>query len=1234
MHLRILDGRGDRPRRTSITIGVVAALLLLSASAARAATYSVTLGANRAAASGTGANTAQSTLGGGSWYELYPSAKAELYVSPLNDLGVAFTVDDILSVSYRTYNIANAVPVEFFLAIYTAGTAHGWYEQRINAEPYLKNAPAYSPVLGSWMTWSTSGPGELTFTDHNNAGNAGFYGAPTLADIQAGPINWSTWPGNPTSGSASVTPIDYGAQSVFLLSFQTGSGWAAFESHIDEIVIDLVGGDTYIIDLEATPDPIYVDDDWAGSMPGTPFGGGRYFGLNAFDTVPGGIAAALSGATVFVAPGSYPANVSLGKSITLSGAQAGVPGCGRVVGAPNPAVESVLAGPGPTLLTLVTGCAGATIDGFAFSGGTRSIESTSGPLHDLTIQNNHMGGFTGGAIFLNDAGTEVTVHQNNVDGTSKVGGGGMVHLDTDSFSGFHLTDNCIVDGPTATGFFVDGNRNVNATGSRAPLISGNLLRGNATGANLGSRAFTDGTISDNDFEDNLFDGLQGGIKNTAITGNTFSGNGRSGLALTSFGSLDPLRGAQGSTITLNDFVGNVREGLFYSSTQAPGTVSTNPATQNNFSGNGDGVFYAGSETLTLTCNWWNSADGPDKSPENPNPPGEDLAAASANFVQWLDAPAPGGLCIGGDDVTPGPAPSCISVDNPCVTIPVAFDRVDATPMRGFSVTFTLSPELELCSGLSSITEGSYLSGVGATNFQVLDNGGGSYTVDCAILGLPCGAVGDGNLFDVAVTNSGGDGTGTITVTSVIARDCANAPIPAYPGADLDIEIDNTLPAAVSNLAAAQVKVGNDADGTTKIALTFTPPGDADLLHIYRAGFGDYPEYDDGSGAVPATPAWPPAGPWALAATIPGSSTSHTDEVASRDFWYYVLFVEDACGNVSAVSNKTTGTLNYHLGDTHDGFADCSGNNLVSTSDISHLGANYGVVGLPYGDPRNCLDVGPTTDFSVNARPTTDNRIQFEDLILFAINHGTVSAPGRIDSDGSGNPATARNVDIDRLELESSPSTGELVARLRFEGSGNIQGLSVDLDWNAAAVEPVGIDPGELAGAQSRQALVLSAGPGNVDVALLGPGNGFTGDGELALVRFRVIGEGDPSLRIARVDARDRSNRPVDVSWTGGPEIGASRPPVATLLGAGYPNPSRGSTLIPMSLAAPGRVRLSIFDMQGRLVRTLIDADVDAGERSIAWDGRESGGAPVASGVYAVRLEATGQVFTRTIQIVR
>ena len=69
-----------------------------------------------------------------------------------------------------------------------------------------------------------------------------------------------------------------------------------------------------------------------------------------------------------------------------------------------------------------------------------------------------------------------------------------------------------------------------------------------------------------------------------------------------------------------------------------------------------------------------------------------------------------------------------------------------------------------------------------------------------------------------------------------------------------------------------------------------------------------------------------------------------------------------------------------------------------------------------------------------------------------------------------------------------------------------------------------------------------------------------------------------------------------------------------------PTPFRGSTGIRFGLPAAGPVRLSVHDVSGRRVTTLVDEVRAAGWHQVRWGGEDTSGAPVASGVYFVRLE--------------
>jgi hypothetical protein len=73
-----------------------------------------------------------------------------------------------------------------------------------------------------------------------------------------------------------------------------------------------------------------------------------------------------------------------------------------------------------------------------------------------------------------------------------------------------------------------------------------------------------------------------------------------------------------------------------------------------------------------------------------------------------------------------------------------------------------------------------------------------------------------------------------------------------------------------------------------------------------------------------------------------------------------------------------------------------------------------------------------------------------------------------------------------------------------------------------------------------------------------------------------------------------------------------------------PNPLADRTTIAFELARPSRARLAVYDVGGRLVRLLLDAERAAGRHVAAWDARDDRGRSVGSGVYFVRLHVPGE----------
>ena len=73
----------------------------------------------------------------------------------------------------------------------------------------------------------------------------------------------------------------------------------------------------------------------------------------------------------------------------------------------------------------------------------------------------------------------------------------------------------------------------------------------------------------------------------------------------------------------------------------------------------------------------------------------------------------------------------------------------------------------------------------------------------------------------------------------------------------------------------------------------------------------------------------------------------------------------------------------------------------------------------------------------------------------------------------------------------------------------------------------------------------------------------------------------------------------------------------------YPNPFNPETRIKFSLKEAGKVEISIFNMQGQLIRTLVNKSIQPGSHMVVWDGRNNQGVQVPSGAYLYKLRVNG-----------
>jgi len=82
-----------------------------------------------------------------------------------------------------------------------------------------------------------------------------------------------------------------------------------------------------------------------------------------------------------------------------------------------------------------------------------------------------------------------------------------------------------------------------------------------------------------------------------------------------------------------------------------------------------------------------------------------------------------------------------------------------------------------------------------------------------------------------------------------------------------------------------------------------------------------------------------------------------------------------------------------------------------------------------------------------------------------------------------------------------------------------------------------------------------------------------------------------------------------------------------------PNPFNPTTTFVFSLPRAAHATLTVYDALGRVVKTLVDADLAQGEHRAAWDGTAANGDKVASGVYFYELASEGSTKARKLVVI-
>ncbi|MFH1314054.1 MAG: FlgD immunoglobulin-like domain containing protein [Candidatus Eisenbacteria bacterium] len=440
-------------------------------------------------------------------------------------------------------------------------------------------------------------------------------------------------------------------------------------------------------------------------------------------------------------------------------------------------------------------------------------------------------------------------------------------------------------------------------------------------------------------------------------------------------------------------------------------------------------------------------------------------------------------------------------------------------------------------------------------------------------------------------------------------------------------------------------------GHNKITMNWTNPAtDVDRIYIYRNDWNiDYPEYAPGG-----DPGYPTVGSYddvqdvGVVVTYVDASFTNT----TRGIYAYRGVVYDCAGNyadpTAPYESDHDRSTSYYLGDLASMSASWLPNydGSVDAFDFSPFSGCYWQTSP--APSCNEADFGPTIE-PVRGRfgiPVPDDYIGFEDLMIFAMNYGNVApvppplaaTPGELVvgvslfDDGLAEEAADYRVAL--REISETDATLQLA--LVVEGNQGFKGLSSEIAYDHEGLSLASVNATEALLSGDSQVLFMGdeiESTVKIDFAVLGGDVVIGGNGPVAVLTFVKNDGGASSVSIKSIDARDAANGNLTVGFEGGGEFKTTAPETFALKG-NTPNPFSQATVIHYDVPRTASVMLTIYNIQGQAVRTLVSGVKEPGTHSTEWNGRDNQGRVVAAGIYFCELKSESFATTHKMMISR
>jgi len=341
-----------------------------------------------------------------------------------------------------------------------------------------------------------------------------------------------------------------------------------------------------------------------------------------------------------------------------------------------------------------------------------------------------------------------------------------------------------------------------------------------------------------------------------------------------------------------------------------------------------------------------------------------------------------------------------------------------------------------------------------------------------------------------------------------------------------------------------------------------------------------------------------------------------------DIYAFSVWSLSNYGVYSIVPNMDYVGTNYILGDFSPEPDGC----IKFSDEFGALAIAYNSVST---DPNwnDSLDIAPTSDASATGYPMPDLAIDFEDLIIFALNydvhHCGASAKTRVLPDNLSDDIPAA-LTVTLTVPEQLLASEECVVPVVVDAHNVIKGYHLIFDYDQANVELVRVEAGAAYEDVDKSFFYVNQQTSRVDVSgtIFGEDAVFTND-ELFRIVLRAKNQSNVDIDDVELTFRDRSNKDITASLSLSQTAGNM--PKDYALMQNYPNPFNPTTTIVFALPVSSKYNLTIYNVMGQVVEEF-SGHAPAGIQTVVWDASKK-----ASGIYFYKLN-TGD-FTETKKMI-